>query len=167
MSFRRTGSALVFLLGLALSVNAFGKLRAVGPPVRLSPEGEALAHPVWSPDGRWIAATRPNYQGIWLVAADGSGVRQLTDALGAGFGMSWSPDGRAILCRVSRERNKRREHAVQIIDVATGRVTQLTDWRKWMAGVPRWVGDNQVVLFAAEGINLANLKSCFQKSRMM
>ncbi|NOZ55620.1 MAG: hypothetical protein GXO73_02360 [Calditrichaeota bacterium] len=159
MRFRRT-CALVAFLGLAVSTGAFAKLRPTGTPVRVSPEGEALAHPVWGPDGRWIAATRPNYRGIWLVAADGSGTKQLTDALGAGFDMSWSPDGRAILCRVTRERDdKRREHAVQVIDVATGRARLLTRWRKRISDVPHWLGNNQVVLFSAGKLEAWTLRS--------
>ncbi len=55
--------------------------------------------PAWSPDGRRIAfASRPNdgLPQIWVMNADGTGARELTDLP---FGVNhpvWSPDGRRI-----------------------------------------------------------------------
>ena len=56
----------------------------------------------WSPDGRWIASTRPagtspqNFD-IWLAAADGSHERQLTSGPAADFAAQFSPDGQQIM----------------------------------------------------------------------
>lgn len=58
----------------------------------------------FSPDGRWIvfqgrpdmAETRDR---VYLVAADGSGLRQLTDSSYGAEGPRWSPDGRTIRFR--------------------------------------------------------------------
>ena len=57
--------------------------------------------PKWSPDGRWITFDAaptfgPDFRtSIWIMRADGSGARQLTDD---GFDVEpvWSPDGRRI-----------------------------------------------------------------------
>jgi TolB protein len=52
----------------------------------------------WSPDGRRVAFAR-NYD-VWVVGADGSGVRQLSrrgrPGLVAFYDPAWSPDGRRI-----------------------------------------------------------------------
>ena len=56
----------------------------------------------WSPDGRWIAFTRPagssppNYD-IWVAAADGSHERQLTSGPAADFAAQFSPQGDQIM----------------------------------------------------------------------
>lgn len=50
--------------------------------------------PAWSPDGRRIAfgVTKPTPEGIWVMDADGSTVRRLTN----GSAPAWSHDGRRI-----------------------------------------------------------------------
>lgn len=51
----------------------------------------------WSPDGRMFAFTRQRddeHHGVYVVNADGSGLRRLTH--GADGGPAWSPDGRKI-----------------------------------------------------------------------
>jgi Tol biopolymer transport system component len=63
--------------------------------------------PVWSPDGARIAfmrwnstASPPNGKAIFVVDADGSGLRRVTPwELDAGDHPDWSPDGRRILFR--------------------------------------------------------------------
>jgi Tol biopolymer transport system component len=73
--------------------------------VRLTrtPQDESAPH--WSPDGRWIAYTRSVEAGgvlrgrpqsrVWVMGADGSGQRQLTDD--PGFAPDWAPDGNRLL----------------------------------------------------------------------
>ena len=56
-------------------------------------------HPVWSPDGRKIAfvKNRPGrYADIYVMSADGSGLRNLTQTPEIEGSPAWSPDGRKI-----------------------------------------------------------------------
>ena len=57
--------------------------------------------PGWSPDGRRIAFTRGRERGaLFVVGADGSGLRRLSGKLGfaaSDVSQAWSPDGKRIL----------------------------------------------------------------------
>ena len=64
--------------------------------------------PVWSPDGRKIAFVRLSKPlGVYVVNADGSGVRNLTPKpMGAAYARpAWSPDGRKIAFASERDGN--------------------------------------------------------------
>lgn len=60
-------------------------------------------YPAWSPDGQHIAfhSDRDHRGGIFLMNADGSDVRRLTD--GGETRPSWSPDGEKIAFHVERK----------------------------------------------------------------
>jgi Tol biopolymer transport system component/predicted Ser/Thr protein kinase len=64
-------------------------------PVQLTYDGGWWAR--WSPDGRFIAYTRPS-RGVSVISSDGGHPRQLTDF---GDGPLWSKDGRTIYFRQS------------------------------------------------------------------
>jgi len=52
--------------------------------------------PAWSPDGTRIAFSRDQGSAIYIMDADGSGVRRLVDAGADNLEPAWSPDGRWI-----------------------------------------------------------------------
>ncbi|MEZ4457857.1 MAG: DPP IV N-terminal domain-containing protein [Gemmatimonadales bacterium] len=60
----------------------------------LAPRGHTAA---WSPDGTRIAFW--NAGDIWIMNADGTGVRALTEGQRYDLGIDWSPDGRWIVAR--------------------------------------------------------------------
>src|SRR5437660_7155002 len=54
------------------------------------------SYPAWSPNGAQIAFD--NSEDVYVMSADGSGLRQLTNSAGSGTDfVAWSPDGRKIL----------------------------------------------------------------------
>jgi len=122
-------------------------LKVVREPTALTDGSVYLMRPRWSPDGQWIAAAGENYKGIWLLRSDGSNLRQLTDADGAGYGFAWSPDSRSIVFRFYRFFKKRRQSALALVDIASHRVTRLTPFRKKL-GLPCWLPDANHVVFS-------------------
>ncbi len=116
------------------------------PEILLQENGINFQAPVWSPDGNTIAVTADRYIGIWLADANGSNLRQLTDA-DAGFGLSWSNDSQAILTRLNTTENRRRNHAITIFYANGTAPNQISDSRPKMDALPKWAQfGEQVVL---------------------
>ncbi|HJW22098.1 MAG TPA: hypothetical protein VJ506_06710, partial [Candidatus Limnocylindrales bacterium] len=107
---------------------------------------------------------------LWLVEVATGSARRLTDLPAGVNSIAWSPDG----TRIAVTTGARRFHdlfsrsRVLVIDVATGRQTEVTAHPKGVYGSPAWLPDgrtiavlgglaiegfyrNDVVLFAADG----------------
>jgi len=61
-----------------------------------------VEYPAWSPDGTRLAFMGQTPQGtenyeVYVVRADGTGLRRLTDSAGPDGWPAWSPDGRRVL----------------------------------------------------------------------
>ena len=105
---------LIVALAAALcGVMASAQPRSAGAPVRLVAAPQGMMAPVWSPDGSKIAATGLNYTGIVVMNADGSAARSITDAAGAGYKMTWSPDGKEVVGRTNIYENNRLMHELK------------------------------------------------------
>jgi TolB protein len=91
------GTRIVFQRGTTGSggdvyvINADG----TGGPVRLTSGDAVDQQPTWSPDGRSIAYASDRAGGgdIWVMDADGSNARQLTNDRADDWWPTWSPDG--------------------------------------------------------------------------
>ena len=123
--------------------------RVVGEPVKLiGEEGILFMRPVWSLDGLQIAFTEPRYQGLWVMNADGSGVKQITDEPAAGFGFEWSSDSKAIVSRVAKYEGRYRYNAIRLFDLESNESKLLSDYRTFMPGLPHWAdADEKVYMF--------------------
>ncbi len=102
------------LLGLAVLMCgglAIAQPKSASAPAKLLSTPAGLMAPVWSPDGRQIAATGDNYTGIMVANADGSNLRVVTTAAGAGYKMTWS-DNSTILGRTNIVENGRTLHEI-------------------------------------------------------
>ena len=138
--------SLLLVCVFAWPATAQSTLRAAGPATPFLGDAPAFSHPTWSPDGARLAFTRPGYDGLWVAGADGQALRQISDETAAGFGFSWSPDGQALLVRVTQVDGPRRQSAVKVVDVASGAAERLTEYRDRMPVLPQWSTDGRAVL---------------------
>lgn len=108
---------------------------------------DAVLSPVFSPDGKNIAYTKNNYQGIWIYNLQTKSSFQLTDEMAAGFAFKWSSDSKSILSRVAKYEDLKRYNAVKVFDIATKESNQLTDYKTMMPYLPQWAdGDTKIYL---------------------
>jgi TolB protein len=77
------------------------------PPVQLTDrKAGSDADPTWSPDGTMIAFRRrisADNSDVYLMQADGSGVRPIATGPAIEEKPSWSPDGRQIMIISNRD----------------------------------------------------------------
>lgn len=144
---------IVFLIPYASNAQP----KVIGEPeILIQQSGVNFQSPVWSPDGNTIAITADRYIGIWLADANGSNLRQLTDA-DAGYGLSWSNDSRSILTRVNSTENRRRNHAITIFQADGSSQNQITEFRPTMESIPKWAKfGEQVVLIENDKVEAFN-----------
>ena len=146
-------------------VNADGSglrrlVRAISPLVRMpgGPTWGFSANPAWSPDGRRIAfvSNRDGSDDIFVVNADGSGLRNLTRSRGNDHDPVWSPDGRVIAFQGHRARPSEQERAVcrghcdreeiYTVNADGSGLRRLT--RNWGGdGAPAWSPDGRKILY--------------------
>lgn len=102
-------------------------------------------NPVFSPNGKMIAFTGINYQGIWILNLETNNVKQISDEVSAGFGFKWSPDSKYILSRVALYEGMNRLNAVKLFGVETGESKLLTEYRTKMPSLPDWAATSEMV----------------------
>src|SRR5574341_1761254 len=136
---------ILLILAGAASVAGAG-WKAVQKPVKLIGGADRqFMQPRWSPDGALIAFTEPGYRGLWVMNADGSSMRQITDEAAAGFGFEWGSLFKVIISRVAKFEKKYRYNAVKLFDLEKNEARLLTDYRTMMPGIPHWADDDQKV----------------------
>lgn len=114
--------------------------RSASQPIKLIESQTGLMAPVWSPAGDKIAVTTDNYRGILVANADGSEVKTVTMAHGAGYKMAWSSDGRQIMGRVNRLDGNFVKHEMKAWNVADGKAAAV----KTRMSLPSWSETNTV-----------------------
>ncbi len=95
------------------------------PVVRLTTSGAKNGQAFWSPDGSSISfvSNRSGSWQIWVMAANGRQLRQLTHSTEPVGWPSWAPDGDQLLYYAGGPAGYR----LYRLELATGRVSQLLD----------------------------------------
>ena len=95
----------------------------------ISQAGLEGTRPSWSPDGERIAYTKADtardFSHVWVMAADGSGARQLTFAETWDSNPTWSPDGTRIA--FARQSEQEVRYDIYIVTVEGGAEERVTD----------------------------------------
>lgn len=151
--FKLAGFIMFFL---AISASAWAKIVTETPICILEMDEHPWSNPSWSPDQRYIAVTRRDYQGLWVFNYQSGELRLINSEPGGGYGYSWSPDSRQILARVSRYDGVRRLQSVKLIAIeGSQREWQLTEYLPHLRTLPFWAPATQsVYLYQSERFQL-------------
>ena len=118
---------------------------------RFSPDGEQIAF-IKIPD----SSTPFTVGELWVMNSDGSKARKLADAdAGHGYAANWSPDGKRIAFVVrenpeDEEANQSSDSLISniyIVEVESGKLTQITHLQKGHAETPSWSPDGNTLAF--------------------
>ncbi len=124
------------------------------------------AHPVVSPDGRWVAFTadrhidrekrRPFGSELCVIAARGGHIERLTPGVMSAGRPCWSPDGSALAVSLT-DASQRHQAYLERVERHSGKRTRLTDDRVNpqsgffpIAGPPPMVWHEDEITFAAD-----------------
>jgi Tol biopolymer transport system component len=114
---------------------------------------EGACQPAWSPDGtRLIFASPCKYKNdsysnssLYVINADGTGLRNLPSAPGGDFEPDWSPDGNKIAFTSLRTGHMQ----IYVYDLETDIVTRLTDTPFGTAArQPDWSPDGKQIVYS-------------------
>jgi dipeptidyl aminopeptidase/acylaminoacyl peptidase len=142
---------LLILTLLAFAAAAFGaekralvlddlyRLKGLGD-LALSPDGRSAAFTVTSYDFKKAKKT----QAIWMVGADGSGLRQVTGGEAIDSSPFFSPDGKTLGFVSDRSGSDQ----LYLLPLAGGEARKLTDVSTGVSG-PLWSPDGKSIVFAS------------------
>lgn len=122
--------------------------------------------PTWSPDGSMIAfaSSRSGQRQLFVMNADGSNIRQVTDLNNMGGRSTWSPNG----TQLAFYRGPAGDHNIYIINIDGTGLTQLTNggdnlgpsWSpdgNWIAFTSFRDGNNEIYIIHPDGTGLTRL----------
>ena len=139
---------ITIVLMLVLALPAFAEKRAL--TIEDLYKIKNVTDPQYSPDGKRIAFSVTEYDlkkgksnsDVYVMNADGSGLRRLTNRSDADYHPRWSPDGKSLLFVSSRENGDQ----VWKLPIDGGEARQLTDFSMGVSD-PRWLPGGKRIVF--------------------
>lgn len=113
----------------------------------LNPD-EYYTAPTPSPDGKFLALSTLKYTGIQLLNLNTNELSIVDNSQAAGWRMKWAPSGEALIFRGTQlNANNRKEHAIQVFDLASKSKIQFTEWNQEAPGLPLFATDADEIVY--------------------
>lgn len=124
---------------------------------------ESANSPSWSPDGQRLvfSGTNGGITDLYIVNADGSGLRRLTNDGYGDFQPQWSPDGNTIAFASDRDSASFdllhfKPWRITLLDLATGKTTVIPG-QEGLNLNPQWSPDGKSIAFISDRTGTANV----------
>ena len=122
-----------------------------------SPDGRQIVYRAWHPTGDSLAAyqgllrqglVRPNRMEIWVMNADGSSQRQITNLGGANFAPFFTPDGGRIIFSSNYRNPRSRNFDLYLVNLDGSGLEQVTTDTEF-DGFPMFSPDGKQLVWAS------------------
>jgi TolB protein len=122
-----------------------------------SPDGRQIVYRAWHPTGDDLAAyqgllaqrlVRPNRMELWVMNADGSDQRQITNLGGANFAPFFAPDGRQIIFSSNHKTPRSRNFDLYLVNIDGSGLEQVTTHGEF-DGFPMFSPDGRQLVWAS------------------
>ena len=123
-----------------------------------SPDGTKIVYRAWHPpdsaglaDYKGLLAqrmVRPSRMELWVMNADGTGQRQITNLGGANFGPSWTPDGQRIVFSSNYKNPRSRNFELYLVSLDGSGLQQITSHEEF-DGFPMFSPDGRHLVWAS------------------
>ena len=124
---------------------------------------ESVTGPTWSPDGRRLvfSGNRGGITDLYMVNADGTNFRALTNDKYADLQPQWSPDGRTIAFVSDRDSAsfdllRFRPWKITLLDLATGAIT-IPPKQAGLNLNPQWAPDGKSIAYVSDRAGTPNV----------
>jgi TolB protein len=122
-----------------------------------SPDGTQIAYRAWHPTDSALVAyqsllrerlVRPNRMELWVMNADGSGQRQITQLGGANFGPSWTHDGKHLIFSSNYKQPRSGNFDLYLVALDGTGLEQVTTHASF-DGFPMFSPDGRTIVWAS------------------
>lgn len=122
-----------------------------------SPDGKQIVYRAWHPTGDSLRTyrdllaqglVRPNRMEIWVMNADGTGQRQITNLGGANFAPFFAPDGKRIIFSSNHKQPRSRNFDLFLVNVDGSGLEQVTTDTEF-DGFPMFSPDGRQLVWAS------------------
>ena len=122
-----------------------------------SPDGKQIVYRAWHPTDTALAGyqallrqrlVRPNRMEIWVMNADGSGQRQITNLGGANFAPFFTPDGKRIIFSSNYKNPRSRNFDLYLVNLDGTGLEQVTTHPEF-DGFPMFSPDGRTLVWAS------------------